>query len=152
QPQEPPTPSLWKVLDSTVAEAANPNSMPGHTTIRAKRAEEPTWWLDKSLLGSNQGQRVFVPRSEGEMPPIENSFDLVYCDGLSHVVRPTVLVQSISRILKPGGHVYAIVEAENSCHHWVVQFLRMGLVSGLLTQFSLAGMLSRNATMTGGGA
>src|SRR5262249_11323031 len=83
------------------------------------------------------------PGTTPDVADNENSFDVVYCLGLSHVVRPGLLLQSVARVLKPGGHVYAIVDGENSYHHWVVQFWRMGLVSGLLTQFSMAELLSR---------
>jgi len=92
---------------------------------------------------------LFLPQAEGPLPFHGNTFDLVYCTELSHVAEPAAFNREVLRVLKPGGQVLAVVYAENSYHHWIAQFLGMGLISGLLTQFSIAEIISRDLGVTG---
>jgi glycosyltransferase involved in cell wall biosynthesis/SAM-dependent methyltransferase len=92
----------------------------------------------------------FVHDTGQEQPPFEiGVFDLVYCCDFSYVSNPGGLVSRIRKVLKPSGQVVALALAENSYHHWFIQFLRMGIISGLLDQFSMAEIVSREHAATG---
>jgi SAM-dependent methyltransferase len=77
------------------------------------------------------------------LPFADQSFDYVWCTNLSYIPGADARIQDILRVLKHGGRAFALLSAENSYHHWVIQFFRRGLVSGLLTQYSLSEVLAR---------
>ncbi|MBI4466578.1 MAG: class I SAM-dependent methyltransferase [Acidobacteria bacterium] len=59
---------------------------------------------------------VHLVAHAGRIPFAENSCDAVACDALlEHVEDPAAVVAEIRRVLKPGGHVLAVVPF---CHPW----------------------------------
>src|SRR5262249_46781945 len=91
----------------------------------------------------------FLNWTTDELPFADDSFDLIYSTSvLSQTNAPSALMEEISRILRPGGQLALLAARRNSIQYWGVYFFRHGLVNGLLTQFSMAEILSRSSKTT----
>jgi len=91
----------------------------------------------------------FVHQDAEKLPFEDRSFDVVYSNGvIHHTPNTALLVSEIYRILKPGGRVIVMVYAENSLHYWGQQVFRLGLLGGMLRQYSAGEIMSRNVEMT----
>ncbi|MFH1002485.1 MAG: methyltransferase domain-containing protein [bacterium] len=75
------------------------------------------------LVKNNLGIAIFVGQLEEATFP-DNYFDIVYLDSvIEHVPRPSILMKSIHRILKPGGLVYIVCPNEDSFINFVKQLM-----------------------------
>jgi glycosyltransferase involved in cell wall biosynthesis len=83
------------------------------------------------------------------LPFTDRSFDFVFCPDISVHADPQESVGEIWRVLQPGGEVFVLAYAEDSYYHWIMQFLRMGMINGLLSQFSLSEVISRDTEVAG---
>ena len=64
-------------------------------------------------------QGTFRHGDAENIPFNDNSFDLVYSNGvIHHTPNTTQVVKEIYRVLKPGGRCIIMVYAENSLHYW----------------------------------
>lgn len=83
------------------------------------------------------------------MPFEDNTFDVVYSNGVIHHIPDTRrVVEEMLRVLKPGGKAIIMVYAENSLHYWLCQVFRMGIREGLLKSNSMGGVMSRTVEMS----
>ena len=61
----------------------------------------------------------FVHHDAESLPFDDNSFDVVYSNGvLHHTPNTRSVVAEIHRVLKPGGQAIVMMYAENSLHYW----------------------------------
>ena len=91
-----------------------------------------------------RGLKADFHHGDGEVLPFEdNSFDVVYSNGVIHHTPNTVqAVQEIRRVLKPGGKAIIMVYAENSWHYWYEQIVRRGIEQGRLARQSPGWIMS----------
>jgi glycosyltransferase involved in cell wall biosynthesis/ubiquinone/menaquinone biosynthesis C-methylase UbiE len=95
----------------------------------------------------------FIHHDAEELPFADNSFDLVYSNGVIHHTPNTGrLIGEIHRVLKPGGRAIVMVYAENSYHYWVRLFYDLGLHQGQVLDYSMGGILSQSAELSDNGA
>src|SRR6185295_13242807 len=95
----------------------------------------------------------FVHHDAESLPFDDDSFDLVYSNGVLHHTPNTArAVAEIRRVLKPGGRVIAMVYAENSLQYWRNLVWHYGLKSGDLSRQSMADIMSRTVERTGNDA
>jgi len=74
----------------------------------------------------------------------ENSFDVVYSNGvLHHTPNTRQVVDHIFRILRPGGRVIIMMYAEDSLHYWRNLVWNIGLKEGQLRKYSPGEIMSR---------
>ena len=91
----------------------------------------------------------FVHHDAERLPFDDNSFDVVYSNGVIHHTPNTRgLVDEIYRVLRPGGRAIIMVYAENSLHYWGVQVGMLGLRGGMLETSSVGDIMSRSVEMT----
>ena len=94
-------------------------------------------------------QGRFIHHDAERLPFDDNSFDVVYSNGVIHHTPNTKgLVDEIYRVLRPGGRCIIMVYAENSLHYWGVQVGLLGLRNGLLETSSVGDIMSRSVEMT----
>jgi ubiquinone/menaquinone biosynthesis C-methylase UbiE len=88
---------------------------------------------------------------DAESLPFENdSFDLVYSNGVVHHTPNTRrAVAEMFRVLKPGGRAIVMVYAENSLQYWRNLVWYYGMKSGDLASRSMADIMSRSVERTG---
>lgn len=81
---------------------------------------------------------------DGEKLPFEdNTFDVVYSNGVIHHTPDTIgVVRDMLRVLKPGGKAIIMVYAENSWHYWREQVVRLGIEQGHLPRQSMGWVMS----------
>ena len=87
--------------------------------------------------------RFFVQDAES-LAFDDNSFDLVYSNGVIHHTPNTYqVVREIWRVLKPGGRAIVMVYAENSIHYWRNLVWAIGINVGQLRKYSMGEIMSR---------
>jgi glycosyltransferase involved in cell wall biosynthesis/ubiquinone/menaquinone biosynthesis C-methylase UbiE len=95
----------------------------------------------------------FVHHDAESMPFDDNTFDLVYSNGvLHHTPNTRRTIGEILRVLKPGGRAIVMVYAENSLQYWRNLVWHFGLKSGDLATRSMADIMSRSVERTGNDA
>jgi glycosyltransferase involved in cell wall biosynthesis/ubiquinone/menaquinone biosynthesis C-methylase UbiE len=82
---------------------------------------------------------------DGETLPFgDNTFDLVYTNGVIHHTPNTKgVIDEIHRVLRPGGKVICMVYAEASAQFWRDLVYRRGLREGQLLNWSMGEIMSR---------
>src|SRR3954453_18995437 len=91
----------------------------------------------------------FVHHDAESLPFDDNTFDLVYSNGVIHHTPNTRrAVAEIFRVLKPGGRVICMVYAESSLHYWRQMVWTFGLKDGSLSSHSVAEIMSRTVERT----
>ena len=87
----------------------------------------------------------FVHHDAETLPFPDNSFDVVYSNGVIHHTPNTAsVVREIYRVLKPGGKVVVMVYAENSLHYWRNLVWAIGIKEGALWRQSIGDIMSRS--------
>lgn len=87
---------------------------------------------------------TFVHHDAESLPFPDNSFDLVYSNGvLHHTPNTREVVREIRRVLRPGGRAIVMMYAENSIHYWRELVGRLGLDRDLLKNHSMGEIMSR---------
>jgi glycosyltransferase involved in cell wall biosynthesis/ubiquinone/menaquinone biosynthesis C-methylase UbiE len=95
----------------------------------------------------------FVHHDAESLPFDDDSFDLVYSNGVIHHTPNTAkAVAEMWRVLKPGGRIIVMVYAENSLQYWRNLVWYYGLKSGDLASRSMAEIMSRSVERTGNDA
>jgi ubiquinone/menaquinone biosynthesis C-methylase UbiE len=91
-----------------------------------------------------RGLRGEFVHGDGENIPFpDNTFDVVYSNGVIHHTPDTAaVVRHMHRILKPGGKAIIMVYAENSWHYWREQVIRLGVEQGQLATRSMGWIMS----------
>jgi ubiquinone/menaquinone biosynthesis C-methylase UbiE len=90
-------------------------------------------------------QGRFVHHDAETLPFDDNSFDVVYSNGvLHHTPNTRRVVAEIRRVLRPGGKTIIMMYAENSLHYWRNLFWAIGLKEGQLNQISMGEIMSRS--------
>ena len=75
----------------------------------------------------------------------DNSFDLVYSNGvLHHTPNTRQVVEEIYRVLRPGGRAIVMMYAENSLHYWRNLVWAIGLKEQQLLTHSIGEIMSRS--------
>ncbi|MBD2127309.1 methyltransferase domain-containing protein [Microcoleus sp. ZQ-A2] len=91
----------------------------------------------------------FIHQDAEDLPFDNNSFDVVYSNGVIHHTPNTIqLVKEIYRVLKPGGKVIIMVYAENSLHYWRSLVGNLGLMKGELVDVSMGEIMSRHVEIS----
>ena len=86
----------------------------------------------------------FVLHDAEVLPFPDNSFDIVYSNGvLHHTPNTTSVVREIFRVLKPGGRAIIMMYAENSLHYWRNLVWAIGLKDQDLQRYSMGEIMSR---------
>jgi ubiquinone/menaquinone biosynthesis C-methylase UbiE len=89
-------------------------------------------------------QGRFMHHDAEGLPFEDNSFDVVYSNGVLHHTPNTVrVISEIARVLRPSGRVIVMVYAENSFHYWRRLIWLFGIKEGLLDQCSMGEIMSR---------
>jgi glycosyltransferase involved in cell wall biosynthesis/ubiquinone/menaquinone biosynthesis C-methylase UbiE len=92
----------------------------------------------------------FVHHDAEHLPFDDNSFDVVYSNGvLHHTPNTRRAIAEILRVLKPGGRAIVMVYAENSLHYWRNLVWYYGMRSGDLAARSMGDIMSRTVERTG---
>lgn len=92
----------------------------------------------------------FVHHDAESLPFNDDSFDLVYSNGVLHHTPNTArAVAEIRRVLRPGGRVIAMFYAENSLHYWQNMIWHFGVRHGELSRLSIGDIMSRRVERTG---
>ena len=95
----------------------------------------------------------FVHHDAETLPFEDNTFDLVYSNGvLHHTPNTTRAVREVFRVLKPGGRAIVMMYAENSLQYWRNLVWYYGMKSGDLATHSMAEIMSRSVERTGNDA
>ena len=95
----------------------------------------------------------FIHHDAERLPFDDNSFDLVYSNGvLHHTPNTTAVVTEIKRVLRPGGKVIAMFYAESSINYWRNIVMLHGLRETFLDQYSVGEVMSRTVEMSEIGA
>lgn len=89
--------------------------------------------------------------AEARFPFADNTFDVVYSNGvIHHTPHTAAVVKEIHRVLKPGGKAIVMVYAENSIYYW--RTVRdKGLIGGELKQISPGETMSQYVEKTSTG-
>jgi ubiquinone/menaquinone biosynthesis C-methylase UbiE len=91
----------------------------------------------------------FVHHDAETLPFDDNSFDVVYSNGvLHHTPNTRQVVQEIRRVLRPGGRAIVMMYAENSWHYWGTLVWKLGLERHLLNKYSVGEIMSRYVEIT----
>jgi glycosyltransferase involved in cell wall biosynthesis/ubiquinone/menaquinone biosynthesis C-methylase UbiE len=86
----------------------------------------------------------FIHHDAETLPFPDNSFDLVYSNGvLHHTPNTEHVVAEIFRVLRPGGKVIAMFYAEDSLNYWRNIVLVHGIRETFLDQYSIGEVMSR---------
>jgi len=85
----------------------------------------------------------FVLHDAETLPFDDNTFDVVYSNGVIHHTPNTVsVVAEILRVLKPGGRVIVMVYAETSLHYWRNLVWDIGVKEGQILEHSMGDIMS----------
>ncbi|MFM9941394.1 MAG: heparinase II/III family protein [Hyphomicrobiaceae bacterium] len=89
-------------------------------------------------------------QGDGETLPFpDNSFDVVYSNGvIHHTPNTTGVIREIHRVLKPGGKAIVMVYAENSLHYWRQLFLKLGIEKRMLDSVSIGEIMSQHVEIS----
>ncbi len=91
----------------------------------------------------------FVHHDAEGLPFEDNTFDVVYSNGVIHHTPNTRLViDEMYRVLKPGGRVIVMVYAEDSQFYWREKVIKLGVQQGALHQASIGHLLSEGVERT----
>ncbi|HWI20048.1 MAG TPA: methyltransferase domain-containing protein [Vicinamibacterales bacterium] len=91
----------------------------------------------------------FVHHDAEGLPFPDNTFDVVYSNGVIHHTPNThQVVREIRRVLKPGGKAIVMVYAEHSLHYWYRLVWEQGIKHGLLHTYSIGEIMSRKVEIT----
>jgi glycosyltransferase involved in cell wall biosynthesis/ubiquinone/menaquinone biosynthesis C-methylase UbiE len=91
----------------------------------------------------------FIHHDAERLPCDDDSFDLVYSNGvLHHTPNTTQVVREIRRVLRPGGRAIVMLYAENSLHYWSYLVWKLGLTRNLLKKYSMGEIMSRYVEVT----
>ncbi len=127
----------WQARTSAIEIGGGPHPMVAQGTWRFAAAVDP---LNDGYAACDlfpPGDFGFTPiTAPGEQLPVAGkSFDLVVCENcLDHVSDPGRAVAEIARVLKPGGHVWLLVDLRSSTddmhpHAFTPELLREMLIS-----------------------
>jgi len=95
----------------------------------------------------------FVHHDAESLPFDDDTFDLVYSNGVIHHTPNTArTVAEIYRVLRPGGRAIVMVYAENSLQYWRNLVWQGGLKDGDLSSRSMGDIMSRSVERTGNDA
>jgi glycosyltransferase involved in cell wall biosynthesis/ubiquinone/menaquinone biosynthesis C-methylase UbiE len=87
----------------------------------------------------------FIHHDAETLPFDDNTFDVVYSNGVIHHTPNTKqVVSEIHRVLKPGGGAIIMVYAENSLHYWRNLVWAIGIKDGALWRQSMGEIMSRS--------
>lgn len=87
----------------------------------------------------------FIHQDAERLPFDDDTFDLVYSNGVIHHTPNTYdVVKEIRRVLKPGGKAIAMVYAENSLHYWRNLVWAIGIKEDALLHQSMGEIMSRS--------
>jgi glycosyltransferase involved in cell wall biosynthesis/ubiquinone/menaquinone biosynthesis C-methylase UbiE len=97
---------------------------------------------------------TFLHYDAEKLPFDDNSFDIVYSNGVIHHIPDTrQVIREIYRVLKPGGRAIIMVYAQNSFHYWQKLVIDEGLKNGnLLGKYSMGEIMSRTVEISSTGA
>lgn len=91
----------------------------------------------------------FVHHDAETLPFPDNTFDVVYSNGVIHHTPNTYrVVQEIRRVLKPGGKAIVMVYAEHSFHFWYRLVWEQGVKHDMLSSYSIGEIMSRRVEIT----
>jgi ubiquinone/menaquinone biosynthesis C-methylase UbiE len=91
----------------------------------------------------------FLHGDAENMPFDDNSFDVVYSNGVIHHTPNTArVVSEMRRVLKPGGKAIVMVYAENSLHYWRNLFTAIGIEQGKLDRHSMRYIMSESVEIS----
>jgi glycosyltransferase involved in cell wall biosynthesis/ubiquinone/menaquinone biosynthesis C-methylase UbiE len=91
----------------------------------------------------------FVHNDAERVPFDDNSFDVVYSNGvLHHTPHTRHAVAEIKRVLRPGGKAIIMMYAEDSLHYWLKLMWRMGLDDKRLLRQSMHDIMSETVEIT----
>ncbi len=89
-------------------------------------------------------QGRFIHHDAESLPFDDNTFDVVYSNGvLHHTPNTRHVVEEIRRVLKPGGKAIVMMYAEHSIHYWRELVRTLGLDRDLLKNHSMGEIMSR---------
>lgn len=87
----------------------------------------------------------FIHQDAETLPFEDNTFDVVYSNGVIHHTPNTYdVVKEIRRVLKPGGKAIVMVYAENSLHYWRNLVWAIGIKEDALLHQSMGEIMSRS--------
>lgn len=87
----------------------------------------------------------FIHHDAEALPFDDNSFDVVYSNGVIHHTPNTRgVVREIRRVLRPGGKAIIMVYAENSLHYWRNLVWAIGIKEDALQTQSMGEIMSRS--------
>jgi glycosyltransferase involved in cell wall biosynthesis/ubiquinone/menaquinone biosynthesis C-methylase UbiE len=91
----------------------------------------------------------FIHHDAETLPFPDNTFDVVYSNGVIHHTPNTGrVVQEIKRVLKPGGKAIVMMYAEHSFHYWYRLVWEKGLKDDMLRTYSIGEIMSRHVEIT----
>ena len=91
----------------------------------------------------------FVHHDAETLPFPDNTFDVVYTNGVIHHTPNTLrVVGEIRRVLKPGGKAIVMMYAEHSWHYWYRLVWEQGVKHHLLDSYSIGEIMSRKVEIT----
>ncbi len=91
----------------------------------------------------------FVHHDAEDLPFPDNSFDVVYSNGVIHHTPNTQqVVREIRRVLKPGGKAIIMLYAEHSWHYWYRLVWEQGVKHDMLSTYSIGEIMSRRVEIT----
>jgi len=89
-------------------------------------------------------QGRFIHHDAESLPFDDNTFDVVYSNGvLHHTPNTRQVVEEIKRVLKPGGKAIVMMYAEHSIHYWRELVGALGLERDMLKNHSMGEIMSR---------
>lgn len=95
----------------------------------------------------------FVHHDAERLPYDDNTFDVIYSNGVIHHTPNTIqVVRDIYRVLRPGGKAIIMVYAENSLHYWRNLMRDIGISQGELNRYSMGEIMSRSVEISEAGA
>jgi ubiquinone/menaquinone biosynthesis C-methylase UbiE len=100
--------------------------------------------LARENFALRQLDGAFVHHDAETLPFDDDSFDLVYSNGvLHHTPNTNQVVSEIRRVLRPGGRAIVMMYAENSLHYWRNLVWAIGIKGDNLSRLSMGEIMSR---------
>lgn len=95
----------------------------------------------------------FVHGDAEKLPFEDNTFDVVYSNGVIHHTPNTqTVVEEIWRVLKPGGRAIIMVYAENSLHYWRNLVKEIGFDQNNIARRSIGDIMSETVELSAHGS